>query len=901
MDRKAHSIAVGLAAFGAMAATIPIATGIAAQDPDDVESISALGHRVQAAPVQSEITLDGRMDEAAWAAAEVAEGFVQMRPDPGAPASQPTEVRVLYDDSNLYVGMRLYDDDPDGIAAQLGRRGATDLYSDWAHVIIDSYHDRRTAFRFSLSPAGVRQDALHYDDSREDDSWEAVWEGAATVDSLGWTAEFRIPLSQLRFTLEDGKDPVWGINFARDIARLDESSSWSPIPQDSDRVVSRSGTLHGLSGLGTSRRLEVTPYTLAQAERNPGDEGDPFQTSGEVTGDVGVDASYGLGPNLTLTATLNPDFGQVEVDPAVVNLSAFETFFPERRPFFMEGADIFDFDINVGDGGQENLFYSRRIGRAPQGSVPGEAQHADVPSSSSILAAAKLSGRTRSGWSLGAMSAVTDREVGRWADRHGELHRRAVEPRTHYGVLRASRNFRDGGSALGAMATAVNRERLVDGTDFLASEAYVAGVDGRHRFGEDQWEATGWLAGSLLQGTPDAMEAVQRAPGRYFQRPDAHHVSLDPDRTSLSGVGGDLTVSKVAGQWRGGALLQARSPGFEANDLGFQQDRDMAMGAVWLGRVSFEAGEHLRNWNLFTNLYRSWNSDRAHLFTGGNVNGSFETVSGWGGHGGIEGSAGGMDPVATRGGPALHRPSYGGFWGGLFTDRRRSWYVQLDARGMAEAAGTGRREISLNPTLTVRPSPRLETSIGPAWERNRDPAQYVGQEDADGSPHYVFGELDQTTVSMDARLNVTFTPELSLELFAQPFVSVGHYSAYRRVDEPRAEPFHHRYHTFDADAGEIQEVDQTDGAPLHGVFTDGGQEPAYTFADPGFRMRSLRGNAVLRWEFRPGSTLFLVWQQDRATSDPAGSRFDFSRDTRGIADAPGEHVFAVKVSYWLGR
>ncbi len=896
MSRRLRSGFLALAIAGASS---PLAA--AAQDAPAEFSSAAQAHRLRAAPVQGEIRVDGRLDEPDWQSAEVSEGFVQVTPQPGAPATQRTTVRVLYDDRNLYVGMRMYDEEPDEIAAQLARRGSTGIFSDWAGIAIDSYHDRRTAFGFVVSPAGVQRDMLFHDDTEQDDSWEAVWDAAATVDSLGWTAEFRIPLSQLRFGQAEGDEQVWGINFARVIAREDEQAFWAPVPPTSSRLVSLFGTLHGLENLGPPRRLEITPYLLSRLDRAAIDPDDPFGTSGDVGFGAGLDLSYGLGPNLTLTATLNPDFGQVEVDPALVNLTAFETFFPERRPFFLEDADIFRFAISGGPGDAEGLFYTRRIGRSPQGGPPTEATYAETPAPSRVLGAAKLSGRTRGGWSVGILNAVTGTQEIRFVDAHGEPRAAPVEPRTNYGVLRVARDFRGGASSVGGIFTSVHRDRSHERLGFLPSEAYAGGIDGRLRFGDDNWQVRGWVAASHVAGSSEAITGLQRASGRYFQRPDADHVDFDPARTSLAGWAGDVTLSRISGnRWRGGALLNARSPGFEVNDVGFLQDRDRVFAATWFGLVSFEPGRFLREWSFFQNWQGVWTWGRERGFVSSFLLGTFQARGGWGGQGQVQVHFKGLDPVATRGGPALHRPPRASARASLHTDRRRSLFAELNGRGTYGLEDPGQAEITVGASVTARPSPRLEVVVGPNWSRNRDPAQYVGEEAVGVSRHFLFGAIDQTTVSMDLRTNWTFTPDLSLELFAQPFVSVGRFTDFRRVSEPRASDFHDRFHTFEP-GDELQEVEESGGRSVYGVFPDGGDDPAYTFADPGFRLGSLRGNAVLRWGFRPGSTLYLVWQQDRSVAGPAPGAFDLTQDARGVVAAPGKHAFVIKASYWLGR
>lgn len=498
--------------------------------------------------------IDGRLDEAAWSNAPAADGFVQLRPTPGDPASQTTEARVLYDDAAIYVGMRMLDIDPDGIAAQLARRDAGGIYSDWAHVLVDSYNDRRTGFRFSVNPRGVQKDVLHFDDSSEDVNWDAVWTVATSRDSAGWTAEFRIPLSQLRFSVaaddaENGVEAselVWGLNFGREVARLGESAWWSPVLPNGGGMVSQSGQLRGLSGLSAPGRLELLPYTVGRVTRAPGDSDNPFYAATDGQLSVGADVRYGLTSNLTLSATINPDFGQVEADPAVVNLSAFESYFAEKRPFFMEGRNLFTFGVGTDDGSGEGLFYSRRIGRAPQRWVDGEGGWVERPEATTILGAGKLTGKTAGGWSLGLLNAVTAAENARVASPGGGIDEEPIEPLTSYSVASLSRDFRDGRSTLGVLATGTNRRLQGDALDFLRESAYTGGVMARHRFADDVWEANAYLAGSHIRGSEEAISLVQTSAAHYFQRPDADHVEHDPTRTSLSGAVGSFWVGKNA-------------------------------------------------------------------------------------------------------------------------------------------------------------------------------------------------------------------------------------------------------------------------------------------------------------------------------------------------------------------
>ncbi|MFO7894436.1 MAG: DUF5916 domain-containing protein [Longimicrobiales bacterium] len=845
--------------------------------------------RVEAPP-----TIDGRVDEAIWARAEVATGFTQMRPDPGAAAEQRTEVRVLYDDAAIYVAARLHDTAPDSVVAQLGRRDSQ-VFSDWFFVGIDSYFDRRTAFAFGINPRGVLVDVLLHNDTEEDVSWDAVWEGAARQDGDGWTAEFRIPLSQLRFSPSNGADLRWGINFRRSVARTGEESFWAPVLPDDGKIVSLFGELRGLRELDPPRRLEVMPYALASATAAPGAAENPFYRDVDPFGGVGADLKAGITSDLTLTATINPDFGQVEADPSVVNLTAFETFFPEKRPFFVEGVDIFRFGIGLGDGdlGNESLFYSRRIGRAPQGSLDGD--YTRAPDATTILAAAKLSGKTAGGWSIGVLDALTANETGQFVE-NGMEGEAPIEPLTNYGVARVIKDFRDGRSAVGGILTSTHRSLPGSGElDWLRREAYTGGLDVRHRFADDAYTFGASLVGSRITGTPEALDEIQTSPVHYFQRPDADHLEYDPTRTSLQGFAAKAELFKVRGNWRFALFGITASPGFEANDLGFQTNSDMIMGGYWVGYQQYEPGEIFRSWNIGTNAWGGTSYGREVVALGGNVNGGFQLNSFWGGNAGLNVNGEAYSPSLLRGGPSFLRPASWSFWSHMYSDRREtvSLNVSFNAGGQAEAGGGS---YSVSPGITVRPSNNVDLTVGPSFSWNRNALQYVNKADVAGASEWLLGTVEQTTVALTGRLNYTFSPTLSLQLYAQPFISAGDYSGFKVVADPGADAFGDRVRALDGNALTSAVVD---GSREYTADLDGDGTPDYTFGDPSFNFKQLRSNVVLRWEYRPGSALFLVWSQGR-TDFTADGRFRFDRDVGDLWSADGTNVLMVKVSYWLG-
>ncbi len=823
----------------------------------------------------------------AWQSAPVARDFVQWRPDEGAPPSQATEARVLFGREALYVAIRAWDSAPDSIEGLLTRRDEPSP-SDWLVVLVDSYHDRRTGFLFMVNPVGVKRDALLYDDIDEDEGWQAVWDVAVNRDEDGWTAEFRIPYSQLRFGRHG--ESSWGINFGREIARHQEMSTWAPLSQNDARIVSRSGIVEGIRDLEPPRRIELKPYSVVQLQRTPGDPADPFHEGTVLGGDLGGDVKVGIGSNLTMDVAVNPDFGQVEADPGRVNLTAFETFFPERRPFFLEGANIFRFGIGLGDGddGNETLFHSRRIGRSPQGSVSGDPEWVDRPDQTRILAAGKFSGRTGRGWSVGILSALTAREDARISTGEGLVLNQVLEPRTNYVMGRVQRDENEGRTAVGTVFTATVRNATHARELALRSRGYAGGVDFSHRFHDDGFLLRGYLLGSRVEGSVEAIRRTQESPARYYQRPDADHLRFDEARTSLMGHSGGLEVVKVGGgPWRGGVGTRWRSPGFEVNDLGFMNTADHFKQLLFVGYHSNRPGTHLRRWSVNANAWSEWTFGGERTEYGNEVNGSFELTNGWGGWGGINVNASVLDPRLLRGGPAMRREERIGGWFGFYTDSRRDIRLNGTTRGGVRPESDS-WSLNTRVDLLWRPSPGTLVRLGPFVNRNVDDRQWVGEVGEKGEAHYLFGRLDQTTVGLDLRAELALAPTLSVQLYAQPFMSAGTHDAFKTVDAPRARGYEERFRHV-----EVRELDG--GGYGADLMEDRNVVP---FDDPDFNTGRFRSNLVFRWEYRPGSTLFLVWSHGRDHSRGSGT-FHLGEDLDALFSQAADHRFMVKLNRWL--
>jgi len=813
--------------------------------------------RIAAQPLSSAsaIKLDGELSEDVWQQAPMVSGFRQREPTEGAAATYDTEARVAYDGDAIYIAVQALDPEPARIVGIRTRRDDSSP-SDWIRVMIDSFHDRRSAYEFAVNPAGVKADTYWYNDNNADQGWDAVWDVAVSRNERGWRAEFRVPFSQLRF--HPSADATFGLAIVRQIGRLNETTTWPLLAKSANGYVSSFGELTGLQIGRAQKRLELVPYVLGDLKTQPAEQGNPLQHSRDRSAELGVDLKYALRPNLTLTGTVNPDFGQVEADPAVVNLSAFETFFSERRPFFVEGAGIFEFNVDCNDGSCSGLFYSRRIGRAPRGSPAlADGEYLTAPGQTTILGAAKLTGRA-GGFSIGALNAVTADEDAIIANGTGQ-RRETVEPLTGYTVVRARREFTNQ-SSLGFIGTATNRN-LDPFTRFLPAQAYTGGMDFDWRMTK-KYAVQGFVASSSVRGDAEAIQALQEGNVHSYQRPDAAHVELDPTRTALNGGAGSIAIAKIGGERvRFNSNAGFKTPGFDVNDVGFQQRADTRNMSNWLQWRNDRPSKHLRSFRFNLNQWAGWNFDGDLLYAGYNVNAHATFPNQWATGMGVNLLRQPFDDRATRGGPGAYRGASRSMWAYLTSDERKA--LGRNVFGFAARNTSDSTSWEVNPSLGWRPSSFLTVNAGFSVGLTDEHEQWIENDGRD-----VFGGLDQRTVSMTARVNYTVTPNLTVQLYAQPFVSAGDYGDFRQLVDGRARDFSRRYAAIDY-AG-----------------------------NPDFNYRSFRTTNVVRWEYRPGSTLYVVWQQGREDVLDRGT-FDFHNDFGGVFGAPARNVFLVKWAYWL--
>ncbi len=870
-----------------------IQIGVPPTDSGLVHRNGRIPRSITAVRTDAPPTIDGRLDDAIWARITPEKGFRRDVPSDGNPATQDTDVQIAYDQNALYIGARLHDDQPGTISRRLNRRDSFGAFNDVFFILLDSYHDHRTTFVFGVTAAGERRDALSTEDGNGglDGGYDPVWAAATSIDSLGWVAEMRIPFSQLRFS--GAATQVWGIQLRRDNVRAGEAVDWQWSSKAEPGQASKFGHLLGLTDIPAPKRLEFLPYTSSQAQFTQGiASGNPFNDgrTGSVTG--GLDAKYGLTSDLTLNATINPDFGQVEADPSVVNLTAFETFFEERRPFFVEGSNIFGFNTGFG---RDQLFYSRRIGRSPGQSALGRAAFVDEPGSSSILGAVKLSGRTKSGWSIGILDAVTGREEARLANPGDPVTTTPIEPGANYGVVRLKRDVAGGSSGYGFMGTAVNRGGTAAEFPGLTKSAYVGAADFFHRWKQNSRQISGSVGFSRIAGPNQAIAGAQLSSARYYQRPDQDYVSFDPTATTMAGTNGQLLLEKLGGDWVYQIGGNFTSPGFELNDAGFQQEADRIRIGGLLTRQWVSPGKLGRSGSLTFQANQLYNFGGVRLAPQAGVGTvlslhNFHTI-----YLNFDYRFQGLDDRTTRGGPLIETPS--NFRGSLHysTDSRKA--VSTTAGTSIAIDDDRSSSASVFAQINVQNQGRITFQITPSYQRSRQKAFYLGQyadptASATFGNRYLFAPLDQDVLSVSTRLNYYFTPALSLQLYAQPFVATGDFRSPRSLVQPRS----YGFRTYGTGGSTIA-TDPATGATT--VDADGaGPAPSNTYGNQDFRIRSIRSNLVLRWEYRPGSTLFLVWNQSRFNfgSDP---RFRPFRDLGDIFSDDMQNVLLVKANYYF--
>ena len=849
--------------------------------------------KYQAVKVDLTPTIDGLLDDEVWQSGEWVDDFTQFEPYNGQDPSQKTEFKIVFDENNIYAAFRVLDTSPDSIVKRLSRRDNPD--GDLVAVIFDSYHDLRTAFTFGISSGGVKYDFMMTNDGQnEDPSWDPNWWVKTAVNEEGWIAEMKIPFSQVRFEKNSGD--TWGLQVARVLYRKNETIFWEHIPKDSPGKVHLFGEISGMEQIKPRKIFDVTPYGVVKAETFKAEPGNPFLSQGKKFAmNGGIDAKIGITNNMTMDLSINPDFGQVEADPSEVNLTAFETFLSEKRPFFIEGNNITSFGLGIGDGdvGNDNLFYSRRIGRKPQVDPDlADEWNASIPSSTTILGAAKLTGKTQNGLSVGFIEAVTSEERAE-IDTSGGRTFKSVEPLTNYLVGRIQKDFNDGKRIIGGIFTGTNRDLGPGEADYLHKSAYTGGVDFTQYLKDKNWMFNLNTAFSLVSGSEKALERTQKSSARYYQRPGNNYTRFDTTRTSLAGSGGRMQLMKMNGHWNFILATIWKTPGFETNDIGYIREADQLFSVAWAGYNQWEPKWIYRRYNVNFDVYAITNFGGDNLGKGLEWNASMSLKNYWSIYSGGNFRSRSSSTNMLRGGPIMIIPGSTGGRIGFSTDNRKKLIFNFNLNGSRGYQGNNR---NLNTSLgfTYKPLDYLSFAFNPGVSQSFTNLQYVDMIDHAGSDKYIFAAIDRKTVNASFRISLNLRPDLTLQFWGQPFIATGKYFDHKLIIMHDAEIYNERFMTFSDGLktfdGEEYHIDED----MDGI-TD------YSFENNDFKKQEFLSNFVIRWEYNPGSTVYFVWSQTR--SSEGSGRLDYFNDMANLfegSDNTPHNVFLVKFSYRFG-
>jgi len=837
--------------------------------------------------------IDGQLNDSSWDIVEWDGDFIEWRPDENTPPHQQTKFKIVYDNKNLYIAVKLLDKEPDSIVKRLSRRDGFD--GDWIEINFDSYHDLRTAFSFNVTAAGVKGDEFVSDNGNNwDSSWNPIWYAKTSSDNEGWIAEMKIPFSQLRFG--KAKEQIWGLQLNRRIFRKEERSLWQRVPQDSPGWVSELGELHGLIDLEPQRQLEIQPFTVLQFDTFPKEEGNPFRDGNDFKLNGGLDAKIGITNDLTLDLTMNPDFGQVEADPSSISLDGFEIFFDEQRPFFVENNNIFDYRVSRSNAGNtfdsDNLFFSRRIGRSPQGYPETlDDEFVDQPANTTILGAAKFSGKTKSGWSIGILESVTGKEYAK-IDNNGDRRKEMVEPFTNYFVGRLQKDFNDHNTFIGGIFTATNRD-LPEHLEFLHKSAYTGGLDFKHQWKDRVWYVGGNVVMSHVKGSTEAILNTQESLRHLFGRVDATHLKIDSTRTSLTGTGGNIQIGKAAkGHWRFESGATWRSPELELNDLGFQRQADDLRHYTWIGYRTLKPKGIYRSVGINYNHWSAWDYEGNHNLLQWNVNTWINFKNNWFGNLGFNYRPIRHSTSALRGGPRLRSSTFVNYWNNIGTDNRKKVRFSISHNG-GKAVDNSFNFFNIRPSISYQPINSLRISLTPSYNINNDKLQFVENIEVGNETKYINAKIEQRTLSMSLRVNYTVNPNLTIQYWGQPFVSRGRYSDFKSVIDAQANNFEDRFIRY---TDTQITLDNENG--IYNVVED--NNTTFSFDKPDFSFVQFRSNLVVRWEYVPGSEIFLVWSQGvTGDGDPANDLFR-NLDNQ-ILGQEKDNTFLIKATYRFRR
>lgn len=826
--------------------------------------------------------IDGKLNDECWKEGEWAGHYHQYIPNEGAEPSHPTEFKILYDDRFIFIAIRAYDSEPEKIQRYAGPRD--EFTGDMVGVNFDSYHDYRTGFEFDLTAWGQKLDLVLFNPENWDFNWSAVWKGKTGLEDSAWIAEFEIPLSQLRYSKEE--DQVWGLHVWRWENRYQEESDWEPLSKTGPGVIYQFGELKGIKDLKKSQRLEIMPYTLGELRTFKKEEGNPFTDNGRTWGgNVGLDAKIGISSNFTVDLTVNPDFGQVESDPSVMNLTAFETFYEEKRPFFLEGLTIFDYEFD-----DVSLFYSRRIGHSPSLDInPSGNQFFKTPDKTSILSAVKLSGTTSKGFSAGLIQSVTANEFARISDNDGKRSSVKVEPLTSYTVARVQQGINEGNTVVGGMLTSTNRAINDNSLDFLSTNAFTGGLDLLHHWKDKEFFVDARLVGSYLEGNTMAITALQESSAHYFQRPGLNNNRYDTTKTGMGGYGGKLKIGKGSkGFWRYSAGINWLSPGLELNDLGYMTTADNVENE---NEVSFFVNKPVsifRTYKISLEQFNKWTYDKTFLGSGGHLSWYSEFRNKWNISANFIYQSQGYDTKILRGGYDMKLPFYIMSFGSIYSDNSKKIYGGV-AYNFQHYGNDALTTCQITPSLSIRPLNILKIQLSADYTDNHDQLQYVATTNYLSEKRYILGTIDQKTLGITLRVNLNITPEFSIQYYGNPYISRGTYSEFKRVTDPEADNYNNRISVY-------ENLEPVSG--IYSIYENDDQITDYSFSDPDFNFHQFRSNLVAKWEYRLGSFIYLVWSREQ-TGTTGLSEASFIDSYRQMKNAFPNNIFLIKANYWF--
>lgn len=847
--------------------------------------------RVTKAPI-----IDGNITDETWNTVPWDTDFTQLSPTEGNKPTQKTKIKIIYDEKNLYLAVRCYDSEPDKIVKRLSRRDGN--VGDWIEINLDSYRDLRTAFAFTVTAAGVKgEEFASLNGKSWDKSYNPIWFVKTKIDVEGWTAEFKIPFTQIRFT--DKEEQIWGMQIQRMDFRLNERTLWQRMPRTVAGWISNMGELHGIKNIKPQKQIEIQPYAVGQTETFEKEIGNPFATGKRSSANFGLDGKIGITNNLTLDFTVNPDFGQVEADPSAIVLDGFQIFQQEQRPFFVENKNIFDYQVTEAQAGgpftRDNVFYSRRIGRSPQGgTTAGTGEFVKRPGNTSIIGAAKFSGKTKSGLSIGILEAITQEEFAE-IDNNGTRREEVIEPLTNYFLTRLQKEYNDSNTLIGGIFTASNRNLTDTNITDIHNAAYTGGVDFKHQWNNRTWFAAGNLVMSKVLGSKEAIYNTQTSLRHNFQRVDATHVTLDPNRTSLTGTGGNIKFGKSGG---GKFLFESgvtwRSPELEMNDMGFQRNADDITHYNWMAYKSLKPFSIFRSLQVNYNHYVSWNFEGKHTYLGfsNNANSTFNNQ--WGMGYGMHYAVVDYTDSALRGGPMLRLPkSFEASWY-LQSDKRKKFQFKIDLRQKTgESNSFTNKSASLS--LSYVPINSFNISLSGSISSNNQELQYVSTKySGNGNnslPRYVNANLDQDTFNLSLRLNYTITPELTIQYYGSPFISRGRYTNFKYITNSLASKFTDRFQQYNNN-----QITYNSASDSYLVDENVDATTDYSISNPDFSFIQFQSNLVARWEYIPGSEIFLVWSQGLTRNgNPMDKLLPSLNDN--IFGQTAHNIFLIKATY----